>query len=420
MPDVEENYIGMWDITDVAINKSYSAQKEEKRKAAKKLKRQEREQKKFNKVMKIKRKEAGNLGVIFDVETAKKEASREMSGAGRSESEEYEKEGENGDQAKNISYIPESKSEPDGEDNELHPLIENLSYDPESNDKEVRPKKSKKRKHSETKDDGTETTSKKSKKSRNTTANKMLKVDVAMIPTTTVDNAVKKQKQKSKPIKKRLVKAGIDLVTLDQVEGPEKEENLKGQKLANKDVDEVEGRDVAKKSKRLAKIKDEIEREEKRIKNEAEIDVEKAAKKARKAEKKARKEAEAAEAAKAENDTEKAAKKAVQKEKKSKKEKSPPSLKRISTEPTSSNPTPRASAEQWNPDALTGDAARKNKFLRLLGAGKTNISSTAGMKKGNGNKTLDVEKVQSELERQYEMGMKMKHDGGGKRRGLGA
>ncbi|KAH6672854.1 small acidic protein family-domain-containing protein [Halenospora varia] len=314
-----------------------------------------------------------------------------------------------------------AKSEPDSEDDELRPPIENLSHGPESEDEEVTPvTKSKKRKHSEVEDDATEATSKKSKKLRN----KMPKVNVAMLPTAMVDNVVKKHKQESKLIKKRLVKAGTDPITLEPVEKPEEEESLKERKLANKDVDcAEEGRKAAKKSKKLAKIKaKEVEREEKRLKKEAEAAeaekaAEKAAKRARKAEKKAKKEAEAAEA---ENDAEKAAKKAAKKEKKSKKEKAPESSKTNGTEPIPSKPALVASAEQWNPDALTGDAARKDKFLRLLGAGKNNVNSSAGTKRGNGSKALDVEKVQSELERQYEMGMKMKHDGGGKRRGLGA
>ncbi|TVY36134.1 hypothetical protein LSUB1_G005571 [Lachnellula subtilissima] len=73
-------------------------------------------------------------------------------------------------------------------------------------------------------------------------------------------------------------------------------------------------------------------------------------------------------------------------------------------------------AEQWNPDALSGDAARKDKFLRLLGAGKSNGA-------GSSNKVsadVDLEKVQNDLERQFDAGVRMKHEQGGKRRGLGA
>lgn len=79
-------------------------------------------------------------------------------------------------------------------------------------------------------------------------------------------------------------------------------------------------------------------------------------------------------------------------------------------------------ADQWNPDALDGDDARKSKFMRLLGAGKGKTDGEMKPRAGkDAKKTVEeISRVQSELERQYESGMKMKHDGGAKRRGLGA
>jgi hypothetical protein len=81
-------------------------------------------------------------------------------------------------------------------------------------------------------------------------------------------------------------------------------------------------------------------------------------------------------------------------------------------------------ADQWNPDALTGGVARKDKFLRLLGAGKANVNKEAGKssKKDISSKKsfVSIAAVESELERQFEAGVRMKHDGQGKRRGLGA
>jgi hypothetical protein len=65
---------------------------------------------------------------------------------------------------------------------------------------------------------------------------------------------------------------------------------------------------------------------------------------------------------------------------------------------------------------LSGDAARKDKFLRLLGAGKANGEGSSKKVKAE----VDLEKVQNNLERQFDAGVKMKHEGGGKRRGLGA
>lgn len=80
-----------------------------------------------------------------------------------------------------------------------------------------------------------------------------------------------------------------------------------------------------------------------------------------------------------------------------------------------------ASADQWNPDALSGDATRKNKFLRLLGAGKAGLDTKVNSERSNKQATdKDIRRVESELERQFEAGVRMKHDGQGKRRGLGA
>lgn len=76
------------------------------------------------------------------------------------------------------------------------------------------------------------------------------------------------------------------------------------------------------------------------------------------------------------------------------------------------------SGEQWNIDALTGDMARKDKFLRLLGAGKSNsIEKPAKKIKA---KSVDITQVEGELQRQFEAGIRMKHDSQAKRRGLGA
>jgi len=67
---------------------------------------------------------------------------------------------------------------------------------------------------------------------------------------------------------------------------------------------------------------------------------------------------------------------------------------------------------------LAGDEARKQKFLRLLGAGKAKGGEP---KQTTSNKIItDISRVQNDLEKQYEAGMKLKHNGGSKRRGLGA
>jgi hypothetical protein len=77
--------------------------------------------------------------------------------------------------------------------------------------------------------------------------------------------------------------------------------------------------------------------------------------------------------------------------------------------------------DKWNPDALNGDAARKDKFLRLLGGSKVNGSNAE-----KPAKTVKVKaklarlvQIENELERQFEAGIRMKHDGQ-RKKGLGA
>jgi len=77
--------------------------------------------------------------------------------------------------------------------------------------------------------------------------------------------------------------------------------------------------------------------------------------------------------------------------------------------------------DQWNPDALSGDATRKDKFLRLLGGSKVNGNSAEKpSKKVNAKSTLaGLEQMENDLERQFEAGVRMKHDGQ-RKKGLGA
>lgn len=117
----------------------------------------------------------------------------------------------------------------------------------------------------------------------------------------------------------------------------------------------------------------------------------------------------------AEEETEKPAK-AEKKAKKDKKEKKDKKAKTLAKEEE-----PTSITNDWNADALDGDAARKDKFLRLLG-GKKDGAAASAKSKPEKKDTKDISKVQTELERQFEQGIKLKHgDGGqGKRRGIGA
>jgi hypothetical protein len=128
-------------------------------------------------------------------------------------------------------------------------------------------------------------------------------------------------------------------------------------------------------------------------------------------------------------------------------------------------------SQNWNPDALMGDKERREKFMKLLGAKKAkkgpkktpnekvesekekaarekkeklavkvtqpNVverkekkaarraarkaeEQAAAEAAAAAAKAEQIARMQSDLENQYEAGMKLKHDGGSKRRGLGA
>lgn len=75
-------------------------------------------------------------------------------------------------------------------------------------------------------------------------------------------------------------------------------------------------------------------------------------------------------------------------------------------------------AEQWQVDGLEGGSARQAKFLRLLGGKKAGAAAPTahGAAKGASDST----KAEADIQKQFEAGMKMKNEGGSKRRGLGA
>lgn len=76
---------------------------------------------------------------------------------------------------------------------------------------------------------------------------------------------------------------------------------------------------------------------------------------------------------------------------------------------------------QWNPDALNGDTIRKDKFLRLLGGSKVNgnTAEKPSKKVEVKSKLAGLWQMENELERQFEAGIRMKHDGQ-RKKGLGA
>lgn len=76
--------------------------------------------------------------------------------------------------------------------------------------------------------------------------------------------------------------------------------------------------------------------------------------------------------------------------------------------------------EQWNAQALEGGDKRKEKYLRLLGAMKPGVAITDNGHNPSAKSKAYLDQVQHDLERQFDTGMKMKHNGQGQKRGLGA
>ncbi|KAI5862804.1 hypothetical protein GGS23DRAFT_597117 [Durotheca rogersii] len=76
--------------------------------------------------------------------------------------------------------------------------------------------------------------------------------------------------------------------------------------------------------------------------------------------------------------------------------------------------------EQWNVQGLEGGDKRREKFLRLLGAKGTNGTTTVDGHDAPRTSKIDIAHMQHDLERQFDVGIKMKHEGRGHRKGLGA
>lgn len=93
----------------------------------------------------------------------------------------------------------------------------------------------------------------------------------------------------------------------------------------------------------------------------------------------------------------------------------------VSKSSTDRKETNTDGAEQWHVQALDGGDARKEKFLRLLGAKKAATSGDGqGVSAGSQSASKhEIASIQNDLERQFEAGMRMK-DQGGRKKGLGA
>ncbi|TGJ86193.1 hypothetical protein E0Z10_g2591 [Xylaria hypoxylon] len=171
--------------------------------------------------------------------------------------------------------------------------------------------------------------------------------------------------------------------------------------------DEIETPKERRKKRKVEKPSDD--------KNEAEATPVKKDKKKKQKDKKehAAEESEVAESL----DVNEAPKEKKDKKKKGKREEQP--IEESISAPTTEGEANTNSGEQWNVSALEGDSKRKQKFLRLLGAGKANGIPNSGQNTSTSSKA-NIAKMQSDLEHQFDVGMKMKQEGHSHRKGLGA
>jgi hypothetical protein len=369
LPEGEENFIALWDITDEEIHKRMSNEKRIKSAERKNLRRKQKEEKRFNQAMKLLKRQTENRGEKWDPVKGSKVVLKQQEDEGPEED----------------SQDSVSDDDSESEDVKVEEPVKPVKAEKES-------KKSKK-----------------SKKGSKPTSNG----DVVQV---SAPEPQPKEKKSKRPAEDYLV------------EEPKAKRSKKPNKSTAGHVEEVQTPaptepepqpEPAATEKKKKKSKDKKFSLEPAAEADPELKVKangivKEKKRAKKEKKRQGKEiVEAAKAAAAQE-------KSSEKRKLEDDEAEIPIEKEKSHKKKKAKSEESGSAEQWNPDALAGDAARKEKFLRLLGAGKTNAAATNTAKHKSSAKVEDITKVQSELVRQYEAGMKMKHDGGARRRGLGA
>ncbi|KAH7336552.1 hypothetical protein BKA65DRAFT_36189 [Rhexocercosporidium sp. MPI-PUGE-AT-0058] len=379
LPDEEEDLLALWDITDAEITRRLADKKKEKTQSRKQLIKIQQENKKLNKALKVRKREADNAGVIFDKEKARREILAAM--------------------AKPLDHKSESDSDSDSGSSS--------SSDSDSDSDEE-----------EEEQEATEHTKPKEKK---TNAAPAPKLDLELIEKAAEIERARKEKKQAAREKRRQERKqrAAEEAARHAAERVAKSETLEKVQASKEDKEAKMSRRAAKEAKRLAKALGEDSASKKRKRTE---DVEGIAEEKPKKETSHKKKKVMSETTNVDpvQDT-----RLAKKEKKVK-ESSDERLDKVFAErgakmKTESNDEgPSHGAEQWNPDALTGDAARKDKFLRLLGAGKGSSKGGEKDKKKKKDAGIDIVKIQEELERQFQAGVKMKHDGGSKKRGLGA
>ncbi|KAE8442451.1 hypothetical protein EG329_003352 [Mollisiaceae sp. DMI_Dod_QoI] len=424
LPEDEENLVQLWDITDQEIEARLKKQKAAKRQAGKQLRKIQKEQKKLNRAMKLRKKQCAYAGVTWDPERARREIIGQMTKDAEDESDSDSDSSEDDSDSEGQTNGKTSKeAEKRASFSEKLEPIEGRKKLPEvqrprldltliAQAEELARQRAEKKTLARKK-------RREERKAKAEEEAKKAEEDSAVQETEKVD-VVEPAEKKSEKKRKRSRDGD------DESRDSGKEKSHK-KKKANKEgtlefkTEEAKpklsgGDEIVKKTKAkagdaeatTAGMDEHTTKKKKRDRLDSETEETELA---RKEERKRRK--------LQESNDEKLDRQIAEREAKMK----------VETERNGRNAIHNG-AEHWNPDALAGDSARKDKFLRLLGAGKNGVDqSTADqlVKKAKKEKRSkdknsfeEISKVQTELERQYEAGMKMKHDGGSKKRGLGA
>ena len=376
MLEGETNLVALWDITDQEILKRLADQKKQKSQASKDLRKVQKEQKKFNRALKIMKKQAANAGVLWDPERAK----RVILGLEPA----YLPEESDEEKADSDSSSDDSSSDSDSDsDSESGDEVDGTSNG----------EKSKKKKRSDS-TSGNEKAPLTKKKKRMANPPRP-KLDLSLLEKAAEierERAEKKREARLRRRKERKDAAEKKERELEELRAKEKAEQAKKTEAAAKGEVYVTDKAESKKRKRELETEDVLRDKEnaKKLKREQKIAAREA---------KALKEKEAMDGVE---------------------EAKPQYIK---------------STQQWNTMHLSGGPERQDKFARLLGAKKEEkqLSPEDEAKekkklkkrareaeKAEEAKAAELAKVQRDLEMQYEAGMKLKHDGGSKRRGLGA
>lgn len=473
----EEDFVKLWDLTDQEFKIRLAKAKGEKKSDGKTKAREIKKEQKFNKNLRQMKKEAEKEGREFDMKAAKKQlleeqqqsAAEEDSSASDSDSEVDDDDGgvvledtdrqsfnSNHEQAQEATADEENHATKEHEEavakekRAKKAAKKELEEQQDVLTNEVTSSKStsKKRKHNEDGESNaegqSEKKSKKSKKSKKALDDQVGGSDVPQteeqMPDVVEDNTQKKSKKNKKssedqPLNFKSTKAllesndtKLDALIAEQNKAraaatteptPEYATYPEASAVVTANNKHVPGRSNKPNKDKKAKL------EKKRAKKlEKEGKGKKAKESAVPGEVDEAHEKAVLEAAKAAQLAREAAEEERKKEEKKAKKASKSSSDESASTQTTPNtyiPPPQASvASQWNATSLGGGNARQDKFLRLLGAGKgSSLGVNSGQKSVGGGK-IDVGKMQSDLERQFEAGNQRKHDGGSKRRGLGA